>query len=120
MAGSSAAERVRPPHDGGTLRAIREAISAATLRPEAEAVKELRVALEPVGRKLGLAKIRAMTWVDAARRDKRSRPFAESMMEQFPLDSVQGRALMSLAEALLRTPDPERANQLIAERLAEV
>src|SRR5262249_16985891 len=34
--------------------------------------------------------------------------------------SVQGRALMSLAEALLRTPDPERANQLIAERLAEV
>ncbi len=41
-------------------------------------------------------------------------------MEQFPLDSAQGRALMSLAEALLRTPDPARADQLIAERLAEV
>ncbi len=41
-------------------------------------------------------------------------------MEQFPLDSAQGRAMMSLAEALLRTPDPERADQLIAERLAEV
>src|SRR5437660_2443677 len=40
------------------------------------------------------------------------------MLEQFPLDSAQGRALMSLAEALLRTPDAKRADQLIAERLA--
>ena len=42
------------------------------------------------------------------------------MLEQFPLDSAQGKALMSLAEALLRTPDPKRADQLIAERLATV
>jgi len=42
------------------------------------------------------------------------------MLEQFPLDSAQGKALMSLAEALLRTPDPRRADQLIAERLASV
>ncbi|MBV8806823.1 MAG: bifunctional proline dehydrogenase/L-glutamate gamma-semialdehyde dehydrogenase PutA, partial [Sinobacteraceae bacterium] len=59
-------------------------------------------------------------WVRAARKDKKSRPFAESLMEQFPLSSAEGRALMSLAEALLRTPDPERADQLIAERLAEI
>ena len=42
------------------------------------------------------------------------------MLEQFPLDSAQGKALMGLAEALLRTPDPKRADQLIAERLATV
>ena len=124
MAGSSAAQRIRTPHDGaddGTiLRAIREAISGATLRPELEAVGELRAGLEPVGRKLDVARDRAIRWVEAARGDKRSRPFAESLMEQFPLDSAQGRALMSLAEALLRTPDPQRADQLIAERLAEV
>jgi hypothetical protein len=104
----------------GVLRAIREAISEATLRPEAEVVSELRAGLVPVERKLELAKSRAIHWVEVARADKRLRPFAESMMEQFPLDSVQGRALMSLAEALLRTPDPARADQLIAERLAEV
>jgi len=125
MAGSSAAQRrIRTPRDGaddGTiLRAIREAISGATLRPEPDAVGELRAGLEPVGRNLDVAKGRAIRWVEAARGDKRSRPFAESLMEQFPLDSAQGRALMSLAEALLRTPDPERADQLIAERLAEV
>ncbi|HEV7448518.1 MAG TPA: bifunctional proline dehydrogenase/L-glutamate gamma-semialdehyde dehydrogenase PutA, partial [Steroidobacteraceae bacterium] len=124
MAGSSAAQRMRTPlesaHDATRLRAIREAISAATLRPEPEAVRELRAGLEAVSRKLDTAKGRAIGWVAAARADKRARPFAESLMEQFPLDSAQGRALMSLAEALLRTPDPERADQLIAERLAEV
>jgi RHH-type proline utilization regulon transcriptional repressor/proline dehydrogenase/delta 1-pyrroline-5-carboxylate dehydrogenase len=124
MAGSNAAQRIRTPRDPAQdvtlLRAIREAISAATLRPEAEALEDLRAGLEPVGRKLDAAKERAIRWVEAARADKRSRPFAESLMEQFPLDSAQGRALMSLAEALLRTPDPERADQLIAERLAEV
>ena len=124
MAGSNAAQRIRTPHDAAreatSLRAIREAISAATLRPEPGAVTELRAGLEPVGRKLDAAKRRAIRWVEVARADKRTRPFAESLMEQFPLDSAQGRALMSLAEALLRTPDPERADQLVAERLAEV
>ena len=63
---------------------------------------------------------RAARWVEVARADKRSRPLVDSMLEQFPLDSAQGKALMSLAEALLRTPDPKRADQLIAERLATV
>ena len=125
MAGNSAAERLSTPPDAAPpdakiLHAIREAISEATLRPEAEAVSELRAGLVPVARKLGTAKGRAIHWVEVARADKRLRPFAESMLEQFPLDSAQGRALMSLAEALLRTPDPARADQLIAERLAEV
>ncbi len=108
------------PGDMAVLRAIRAAISEATLRPEADAVSDLLAGLVPIERQLGLAKMRAIRWVEVARADKRSRPFAESMMEQFPLDSAQGRALMSLAEALLRTPDTARADQLIAERLAEV
>src|ERR1700761_1205620 len=120
MAARSAAERVEAPPVGDVLRAIREAISEATLRPEAEIIAELRTLLEPVERKLAVARSRAMGWVAAAREDKRSRPFAESLMEQFPLDSAQGRALMSLAEALLRTPDTKRVDQLIAERLNEV
>ena len=56
--------------------------------------------------------------MEAARADERARPLVEQMLEQFPLDSAQGKALMGLAEALLRTPDPKRADQLIAERLA--
>jgi RHH-type proline utilization regulon transcriptional repressor/proline dehydrogenase/delta 1-pyrroline-5-carboxylate dehydrogenase len=120
MAGSSAAKRNGTPADTELLRTIREAISEATLRPEAEALEELRVGLEPVESKLSSAEAKAVRWVDAARKEKRSRTLVESLMEQYPLDSAQGRAMMSLAEALLRTPDPERADQLIAERLAEV
>src|SRR5512140_317286 len=120
MAGSNAAERIPVPPDLELLRVIREAISEATLRPEADAIADLKAGLAPVERKLALAKTRAVRWVEVARQDKRPRPFAESMMEQFPLDSAQGRALMSLAEALLRTPDPARVDQLISERLAEV
>jgi RHH-type transcriptional regulator, proline utilization regulon repressor / proline dehydrogenase / delta 1-pyrroline-5-carboxylate dehydrogenase len=101
------------------LAVLREQLRAATLRPEADAEAETRAdlaqappgALERAGR-------RAARWVEAARADKRSRPLIERMLEQFPLDSAQGKALMSLAEALLRTPDPKRADQLIAERLA--
>ncbi|MGH8180198.1 MAG: proline dehydrogenase family protein, partial [Steroidobacteraceae bacterium] len=56
--------------------------------------------------------------MEAARNHAGSRPLAESLIDQFPLDSRQGQALMSLAEALLRTPDPRCADRLIAERLA--
>ncbi|MDE2261499.1 MAG: bifunctional proline dehydrogenase/L-glutamate gamma-semialdehyde dehydrogenase PutA, partial [Gammaproteobacteria bacterium] len=61
---------------------------------------------------------RAIRWIEAARERARSRPLAESLLDQFPLDSRQGKAIMGLAEALLRTPDPGCADRLIAERLA--
>ena len=88
--------------------------------PELDSVAELRTQLESSGRKLGAAQARAARWVAAARARAPSRPFVDTLLEQFPLDSPQGRALMSLAEALLRTGDSARANQLISERLAEL
>ncbi|MBW4049974.1 MAG: bifunctional proline dehydrogenase/L-glutamate gamma-semialdehyde dehydrogenase PutA [Proteobacteria bacterium] len=102
-------------NDRGSLR---ERMRAATLRPEAEAVAELRERLLPLTDTLTAARGRAMRWTEAARVQARSRPLAESLLDQFPLDSRQGKALMSLAEALLRTPDPRSADRLIAERLA--
>jgi RHH-type proline utilization regulon transcriptional repressor/proline dehydrogenase/delta 1-pyrroline-5-carboxylate dehydrogenase len=102
-------------HDLGSLR---ERIRMATLRPEAEAIEEMRAALLPQKEALQAARSRAMRWIEAARAQARSRPLAESLLEQFPLDSREGKALMSLAEALLRTPDNRCADRLIAERLA--
>jgi RHH-type proline utilization regulon transcriptional repressor/proline dehydrogenase/delta 1-pyrroline-5-carboxylate dehydrogenase len=102
------------------LQKLREALRAATLRAEPEAVDEMMESLELVGQRLDNAKARATGWVEAARSDRRARPLVDSMLEQFPLDSAPGKALMSLAEALLRTPDPKRADQLIAERLAAI
>ena len=102
------------------LSSLRERIRAATVRSEPEAVKQLLESLAPVESRLDVAKTRASRWVEVARADKRPRPLVDSLLEQFPLDSAQGKALMSLAEALLRTPDPKRADQLISERLAAI
>ncbi|HUA89698.1 MAG TPA: bifunctional proline dehydrogenase/L-glutamate gamma-semialdehyde dehydrogenase PutA [Steroidobacteraceae bacterium] len=104
----------------GALAGLRERLRAATLRPEADASGEILERLGPSEPQLKLAQARAAHWVEVARADKSARPLVEQMLEQFPLDSAQGKALMGLAEALLRTPDPKRADQLIAERLATV
>jgi RHH-type transcriptional regulator, proline utilization regulon repressor / proline dehydrogenase / delta 1-pyrroline-5-carboxylate dehydrogenase len=102
------------------LATLRARLRAATLRPQADASGEALADLSAVQGALELAGARAARWVEVARADKRSRPLVDKMLEQFPLDSAQGKALMGLAEALLRTPDPRRADQLIAERLASV
>jgi RHH-type transcriptional regulator, proline utilization regulon repressor / proline dehydrogenase / delta 1-pyrroline-5-carboxylate dehydrogenase len=102
------------------LDALRSQMRAATLRPEPAAIAGMLAALQPVRALLAAGQTHARRWVQVARADERSRPLVDTMLEQFPLDSAQGKALMSLAEALLRTPDPKRADQLIAERLATV
>jgi RHH-type transcriptional regulator, proline utilization regulon repressor / proline dehydrogenase / delta 1-pyrroline-5-carboxylate dehydrogenase len=99
------------------LERLREQMRAA-LPSEADAVRELVGVLGASSRKLERARSTAKRWVNTARAAGHQRPLVDSMLEQFPLDSAQGRALMSLAEALLRTPDRKRADQLIAERLA--
>ena len=118
MAGAGAVQRTNGPPASARLMALREDVRAATLRAEPDAIQEMLGSLSNVEQRLDAARERASRWVEAARADRRSRPLVDSLLEDFPLDSVQGKALMSLAEALLRTPDPKRADQLIAERLA--
>src|SRR3569833_3179618 len=118
--GRRAARRKSEPPKAGRQAKLREALRAATLRAEPDAVGELIGTLADVEKRRGGAKARATRWVEVARADKRARPLVASVLEQFPLDSAPGKALMSLAEALLRTPDPKRADQLIAERLAAI
>jgi RHH-type proline utilization regulon transcriptional repressor/proline dehydrogenase/delta 1-pyrroline-5-carboxylate dehydrogenase len=42
----------------------------------------------------------------------------ESFVQQFGLDTKEGLAIMCLAEALIRIPDPDKANDLIEDRLS--
>jgi RHH-type transcriptional regulator, proline utilization regulon repressor / proline dehydrogenase / delta 1-pyrroline-5-carboxylate dehydrogenase len=98
------------------LQRLRDEIRESRLS-QGEATGDLLVALDGSQRKLAAAQARARRWVETARAQPRSRPLVDTLLEQFPLASAQGRALMSLAEALLRTPDPARADQLVAERL---
>ena len=60
----------------------------------------------------------AMALVRAARRGAKKQGVVESFLQEFILSTREGLALMCLAEALLRTPDEETRDQLIAEKIA--
>ncbi|MFZ5718577.1 MAG: bifunctional proline dehydrogenase/L-glutamate gamma-semialdehyde dehydrogenase PutA [Pseudomonadota bacterium] len=56
--------------------------------------------------------------VRAARRNANRQGVVESFLQEFSLSTREGLALMCLAEALLRTPDEETRDRLIAEKIA--
>src|ERR1700757_3135706 len=60
----------------------------------------------------------ASALVRAARRSARKQGVVESFLQEFSLSTREGLALMCLAEALLRTPDEETRDKLIAEKIA--
>ncbi|MBS0361812.1 MAG: bifunctional proline dehydrogenase/L-glutamate gamma-semialdehyde dehydrogenase PutA, partial [Proteobacteria bacterium] len=60
----------------------------------------------------------AAALVRSARRSARKQGVVESFLQEFSLSTREGLALMCLAEALLRTPDEETRDKLIAEKIA--
>ncbi|MGH6964738.1 MAG: bifunctional proline dehydrogenase/L-glutamate gamma-semialdehyde dehydrogenase PutA [Phenylobacterium sp.] len=56
--------------------------------------------------------------VRSARRGANRQGVVESFLQEFSLSTREGLALMCLAEALLRTPDEETRDRLIAEKIA--
>ena len=55
--------------------------------------------------------------VEIARSRGRKKGMMESFLEEFGLSNSEGLALMCLAEALLRVPDAETRDDLIAEKI---
>jgi len=60
----------------------------------------------------------AESLVRAARKNANRQGVVESFLQEFSLSTREGLALMCLAEALLRTPDEETRDRLIAEKIA--
>ena len=60
----------------------------------------------------------ATALVRAARRGASRQGVVESFLQEFSLSTREGLALMCLAEALLRTPDENTRDRLIAEKIA--
>ncbi|WP_421937158.1 bifunctional proline dehydrogenase/L-glutamate gamma-semialdehyde dehydrogenase PutA [Phenylobacterium sp.] len=56
--------------------------------------------------------------VRAARKTANRQGVVESFLQEFSLSTREGLALMCLAEALLRTPDEQTRDKLIAEKIA--
>jgi len=84
---------------------------------ERAAVERL-LALAPTEAVRDAARRRALRFVDHVRGTDAGWLSAQSLLASFPLASAEGVALLRLAEALLRVPDPETQTWLIAEKLA--
>lgn len=95
-----------------------DAIDAVKFRNETEAARGLigRIALDAEAQ----ASIRdtAIDLVHRARKMTLKRGLMESFLQEFGLSNKEGLALMCLAEALLRVPDAETADRLIAEKIS--
>ncbi len=86
-------------------------------RDEAEAVAEV-LALEPLAHAdRRQVESEAAALVVGARTHAGRQRLMEGFLAEYSLDTAEGLALMGLAEALLRTPDAETRDALIAERI---
>ena len=97
----------------------RDAIAAAHLRDEAELVAGLTPrATFAEWEKKRIAELAARL-VRAARANRHQHGGVEAFMHEYGLTSEEGIILMCLAEALLRIPDADTADALIAEKIGE-
>lgn len=62
---------------------------------------------------------RAVQLIDHARHNRQQRNALDAFLEEFNLSSTEGTILMCLAEALLRIPDTDTADELIQEKLLQ-
>ncbi|MDZ4759773.1 MAG: bifunctional proline dehydrogenase/L-glutamate gamma-semialdehyde dehydrogenase PutA [Alphaproteobacteria bacterium] len=85
---------------------------------EAEIVSAMLSEVRPAAAAAAQATAAAAAIVTAARAAARRSGVIETFLEEFGLSNPEGLALMCLAEALLRVPDAETADELIAEKIA--
>src|SRR3990167_754503 len=91
--------------DAHKFRDEREAVAANLARTPLDAAERVAVVAE------------ATALVEHARRSQKKQGVVESFLQQFSLGTREGLALMCLAEALLRVPDEETRDRLIAEKI---
>jgi RHH-type proline utilization regulon transcriptional repressor/proline dehydrogenase/delta 1-pyrroline-5-carboxylate dehydrogenase len=95
---------------------LRAAITAAYRRDETQAVEWL---LAQGAAASGDAHTLAHRLVSAVREKRTRSSGVDALMHEFSLSSDEGVALMCLAEALLRIPDSNTADRLIADKISK-
>jgi len=93
-------------------------IYSALLQSESEAVEGLLLALKWDANIAEAVKERAIGYIQAIRKTRRKPGSLESFFNQYGLDTAEGLALMSMAEALLRIPDTKTATALIRDKVS--
>ena len=98
---------------------LRSAITAAYRLDEREAVQWLLGQVKPNAAVQENAQALARELVQAVREKRTRASGVDALMHEFSLSSEEGVALMCLAEALLRIPDHQTADRLIADKISK-
>ena len=98
---------------------LREAIDRAYHADEAELVRALLAEARLDAAAQARVDARARALVQAVRDRKADQGLMEAFMQEYDLSSEEGVVLMCLAEALLRIPDDDTAEKLIADKLGD-
>ena len=98
---------------------LRAAIQAATLADETSCVEALVAEADPGVASRRRIAARATTLVERIRDRAQSAGGLDAFMHEYDLSSQEGVMLMCLAEALLRVPDAETADKLIADKIGD-
>ncbi|WP_442780887.1 bifunctional proline dehydrogenase/L-glutamate gamma-semialdehyde dehydrogenase PutA [Caulobacter sp. SL161] len=94
-----------------------DSLDAGKYRDEAAVIADLLAAKPLSSEDRAAVRAEAEALVRGARRSVRKQGVVESFLQEFSLGTREGLALMCLAEALLRTPDDETRDKLIAEKI---
>lgn len=86
-------------------------------RDEAAVIADLLASKPLSSEDRAAVRAEAEALVRGARRSVRKQGVVESFLQEFSLGTREGLALMCLAEALLRTPDDDTRDKLIAEKI---
>jgi RHH-type proline utilization regulon transcriptional repressor/proline dehydrogenase/delta 1-pyrroline-5-carboxylate dehydrogenase len=98
--------------------ALRSVISEHYLSDESQLINRLLAIAEMTPATAEGVVARAADWVARVRKLRDEQSPLDAFMQQYDLSSEEGVLLMCLAEALLRIPDDDTAEKLIADKLA--
>ncbi len=104
--------------DGEWVSAAGAAVNGRYLADEAGLVTELLALARAPAAERAAIRQDAMSLVAAARERRSGRGGIEAFLQQYDLGSQEGIVLMCLAEALLRIPDADTADRLIADKIS--
>ncbi|QGX40554.1 bifunctional proline dehydrogenase/L-glutamate gamma-semialdehyde dehydrogenase PutA [Permianibacter aggregans] len=99
------------------LNEWRELITQNTYVSEPDYLVELLALLNADEKSIQRVTEKSVAFVEHVRAENRDKQGVEAFLQQYSLSTQEGVILMCLAEALLRIPDADVANRLIADKL---
>ncbi|MFK7913671.1 MAG: bifunctional proline dehydrogenase/L-glutamate gamma-semialdehyde dehydrogenase PutA [Pseudomonadales bacterium] len=99
------------------LTPLRQRLQAATYESEAAVIDRLLTADRRTPGQIRQAQEQASALIEACREDKDERSLLDAFLDQFGLSTEEGVALMCLAESVIRIPDQQSADDLIADKI---